>query len=844
MSFDQKVLHALLLSVLAAALAAPRALLAGSPEARDLKGEVLTDQNQPIAGASCTLSGNLLPDVGITVQADEQGKFAFTGILPGIYDLKCAAMGYLANLQKGIEVTETAAPFVQVILPEEVVVHKQVEVTARAATVAQQSTAPPATLSAPQLLALPLVEQRFKAALPFIPGVVRTPDGRVSIKGAVENQGMLLVDSAETVDPVTGSFSIDVPIDAIESVNVYKTAYRAEYGRFSGGLASVHTKAPLDHWNYELNDFLPSPRIKSGQIMGIADDSPRFSLTGPLWKDKLTFSEYFVYELNKQPVRGLAYPHNEIKKQGADSLTELNYILSAQHIVSANLKFFPQRKQFADINSLIPQTASSDYGQSGYSLGATDRYLFTSGGVLTTLFQQTHFSSYAHGQGAADMLVTPNGWDGNFFNAWTRESNQQEFLQDFQFPRTEWHGRHELKLGGDFVHRNYYGNSRYHPVRLLRPDETLAEKIDFGPTASLATEDTELAFFFQDHWAFNDQFAMDYGVRLSGQTIGDTLTAAPRLGLLYSPGRKGKTILRTGAGLFYDRVPLLAADFTENPDRIVTQFDTLGNPLGPPLVFHNAYEKVTENGIVVPTRNRLGSTPYNFTWSGELDQEIRPDVIARVSYLSSRTYDVFVIDPLPQAAGGPTLLLSNTGGMRYHELETTLRIRPRETADFNISYVQSLARGDLNSLSAVYIPFEQPVIRPNFFGTLPTNVPHRLVTWGRVRIPWKITATPVLDWHSGFPYSQVDVLQNYVGSPNSVRMPTFLSLDLGLSKDFHLRLLPAFITKHLFRTELRIFNITNYSNPRDIYNNVSSPLFGHLEGFQHRFIDVSLDVVY
>jgi hypothetical protein len=288
----------------------------------------------------------------------------------------------------------------------------------------------------------------------------------------------------------------------------------------------------------------------------------------------------------------------------------------------------------------------------------------------------------------------------------------------------------------------------------------------------------------------------------------------------------------------------LAADFTENPDRIVTQFDTSGNPTGPPQVFHNAYEKVTENGIVVPSRHRLDSTPYNFTWSTELDQEIRPDVIARVSYVSSRTYDVFIINPQPLAPSGPTLLLNNAGGSRYHELETTLRVRPRETADFNISYVQSLARGDLNTLSAVYVPFEQPVIRPNFFGTLPTNVPSRLVTWSRFKVPWKINVTPVLDVHSGFPYSEVDVSQNYVHTPNSFRFPTFLSLDMGLSKDFRLRLVPAWVKKHLFRGELRIFNITNYGNFRDIYNNIASPYFGHLEGFQHRFYDMSLDVVY
>jgi hypothetical protein len=548
--------------------------------------------------------------------------------------------------------------------------------------------------------------------------------------------------------------------------------------------------------------------------------------------------------VNKQPVRGLAWPHNEIKKQGIDSFTNMYYVISPQHLLTANLKVFPMREQFANIDSLIPQSASSDYGQRGFSVGATDRYMFTSGGVLTTLFQYTDFSSYAHGQGPEDMLVTPNGWDGNFFNAWNRSSTQQEVLQNYQFGRLDWLGQHEIKVGGDFVHRSFAGTSLSHPVRLLRPDGTTAELIDFQGPGQLSSEDTELAVFAQDHWAFNSQVAMDMGLRFSGQTIGEPRALAPRLGLLYSPGRKGKTIIRSGVGLFYDRVPLLAGDFTHNLERVVTQFDPLGDPLGPPLVFQNAYEEFDrEKGIVVPSGHHLNSTPFNLTWNVEADQEIRPNVIARINYISSRTYDQFVVDPLPLRIGGPTLLLTNTGGSRYHELETTLRVRPTESADINISYVHSLARGDLNTLSSLYIPFEQPVIRPNFFADLPTNVPHRLVTWGRFKVPWKITASPLLDIHNGFPYSAVDVLQNYVGSPDSLRFPTFVALDLQLSKDFHIPLVP-WAKKHMFRGALRIFNITNHGNFRDVFNNVTSPFFGNLAGFQHRSYDMSLDIVY
>ena len=59
-----------------------------------LRGEVLDDNNAPIAGASCTLAGPGLREGALTRATGEQGKFEFTGLIPGRYDLTCAALGY------------------------------------------------------------------------------------------------------------------------------------------------------------------------------------------------------------------------------------------------------------------------------------------------------------------------------------------------------------------------------------------------------------------------------------------------------------------------------------------------------------------------------------------------------------------------------------------------------------------------------------------------------------------------------------------------------------------------------------------------------------------------------
>ena len=809
---------------------------------------MLDEKGRPIAGAVCTLTSaraGLLPEQGLSITSNEKGQFEFPGLFPGSYTLYCSAVTHEPIAKPDLEVSETQGPpFVEMVLPAELLVRQQIEVKGKSAVVSTQSAAPPSTLGSHQLQTLPLTQQKFKAALPLVPGVIRTPDGKISIKGSAETQGLLLVDSAETVDPVTGAFSIDVPIDAVESVDVYKSAYRPEFGRFSGGLTVVQTKPPSNQWHFELNDLVPTPRIKGGHIAGIADDSPRLSFTGPLIENKLSFLEAFTYDLVKQPVRGLAYPNNETKTEGFNSFTSFQYIFSPKHLLTLNFKAFPLKREFADINSLVPQSASSNYGQKGWSIGATDRYLSSSGGVFTTLIQSTRFDSNAHGQGSLDMLVTPDGWSGNFFNTYQRKSTEEEALETYQFPGKEWHGRHEFKLGANFAHRAYTGLSVSRPVQLHRPDGTMAEQIDFSGPGHLDVGDTEAAVFAQDHWAFTDQMALDYGLRFSGQTIGEPAALGPRLGLVYSPGEGGKTIFRSGVGIFYDRLPLLAGDFTDNPTRAVTLFDEQGLPLGPKVAYRNAYVRVDEKGQhLIPHGQDLGSTPYNLTWNLEADRELLPHVLIRLSYLSSRTRNEFILNPETLIGGDPVLLLTNTGNSRYHEFESTVRIRPTENSDLNVSYVHSAARGDLNTLGQIFTPFEQPVIRSNLFADLNSNIPDRVVAWGRFRLPWQMTASPVFDVHSGFPYSTVDVLQNYVGAPNSRRFPYFLSVDLKLSKDFRVPVIP-WLKSHKFRAAIAVYNITDHANPRDVYSNISSPLFGHFVGFQHRLYETWFDIVY
>jgi len=216
----------------------------------------------------------------------------------------------------------------------------------------------------------------------------------------------------------------------------------------------------------------------------------------------------------------------------------------------------------------------------------------------------------------------------------------------------------------------------------------------------------------------------------------------------------------------------------------------------------------------------------------------------KASYLQSQTSSLFVVSPWVAASGGPTALgLNHAGNTHYREFQVALHYRAGARGDLNVAYLRSQTKGSLNTLSNTYVPFEQPIIRPNVNDYLAADIPDRLLSSGVFTLPRGFTISPVVDLHTGFRYSNVDVLDNYVGRPNSQRFPTYFSLDVKLYRDFKLPAFAGRIKDHRLRLGIYSLNLTNHLNPHDVYNNVTSPVFGHFVGFQHRVNGMLIDIV-
>ncbi len=804
------------------------------------------DASGGLAGISVQLITQPAAGNPLTADTDDAGRYDFKDVKPGSYTLSVNQSGFAA-FTKSVQVKPGEAAVVDIRLELQTVA-EQVEVSESTQSIATEDAATPSvSLTQRQLISLPTAQEKIREVLPVTPGVVKTMDGKLDFKGADENQSLLLVNSARTTDPVTGSFAVPVPTDAVQSFNIYKTPYNAGQGSFTGGLVEVETKPPDDGFSYRLKSFIPSVLGKQGSMIGLQEATPGFDFSLPLIKHKLLFSEIFQYDMKKRTVRGLPWPFDISKKQGFSTFSTLEAILTEHHVLTLTVNAYPLRVQHADINALEPQPASNDLDQAGETVGLTDRYQFSSGAIFSTIAQYTRFDSNAHGQGLADMLITPEGYGGNYFNRWSRKGKEFQLVSAYQFSKKEWLGHHELHVGVDVDHRSFTGTSASNPVQIMDQNGTLAEQIAFLPGTRFDASDYAVAEFIQDHWVMNSHWAADLGARLSSETNGWSAAVAPRVGVAYSPGEDGKTVIRAGVGLFYSLLPLLAADYSANPSQVITPYGPGGIPSGPSVTYINAYvgglNPLTANSL--PTQT--DTTPRNLTWNVQAERALRKNVFLRVGYLDSQTSYLFTVDPFTAPAGAESFLaLANTGSSHYREVETTLHFTVHGNNEVNASYIRSQTRGDLNNLSSVFIPFQQPVIRPNVYGILPYDVPNRVVTWGIFSLPKKLKFSPIVDLHSGQPYSDIDTLQNYVGTPNGQRFATFFTLDIKIYRQFRIPFFGSDHGKgkgHHVRLGFYSLNVTNHGNYNAVFNNVTAPNFGQFAGFLDRRDGAVIDFV-
>ncbi len=546
------------LMILSATSGEPMAREVRVAQAGGIKGRVVADipdKRRPLPGVVVNLGGERLADRKLQTISDDEGRYSFSGLTAGDYAVSVELQGFKKYEQKTI--VQIDATVELNILLQPVALTETVTVNEDKMDAGKTESTTAGVITSRTLRDAPLIDQKFQDALPLLPGVVRGPDGTLNIKGTRPNQSGILVSSLNVTDPVTGLPAIELPLEAVETVQVYSNPYSAAYGKFTGAVTAIETRAGSNDWRYLVSGVLPRPRWRDGKLFGIGAVTPRIAVGGPILKDKLFFFqslEYRFVRTNVPSLETLEVDQRDIQRESFDSFSRIDYVINPIHRFTFSFSVFPQKVAFFNLNTFNPADTTANFHQRGWFLALNEQAAFKSGALLQSSFSIKQFDGEIFGNSAAPYRITPDRNFGGWFDRQHRESRRYEVLEVYHFAPRRWRGSHLLEAGLNYSHTTFAGSDISQPVQVVRGNGTIDQLIEFVGDGALRQRQNEYSAFVQDKWSLNGRVTFDLGLRFDRDQIGAQNNFAPRFGFAFLPTASERTVVRGGVGLFYDKI--------------------------------------------------------------------------------------------------------------------------------------------------------------------------------------------------------------------------------------------------------------------------------------------------
>jgi hypothetical protein len=463
--------------------------------------------------------------------------------------------------------------------------------------------------------------------------------------------------------------------------------------------------------------------------------------------------------------------------------------------------------------------------------------------------------------------------------------NQEKY--QFRYDVSHVAGRHALKFGVNFIHEPvlsgaFPGNDETLHSFLQNPTFYLTQPSsvfvnDFATGASTSNlggsfsqNVQRLALYAEDSWRVTPQLTVNYGLRyqtsfglfqgsgrsqlqnpafLTLQALGIPLQQGapqdyrkqigPRLGIAYSPGHSGTTVIRAGFGLYYD-------DLAQNG--WATAFQAVNQPLGP-----CSFNNVPGNYALVGSGCILGGagaggnlidsnykTPYAIHVTGGVQHAFNHKWTVSADYTHEQgnhgyrgygfTSGVNLFTPLiptsdpnyaaDQASVVPNLNLfksdnrSSYNALMVH-LQGNMSHRFSLIANYTLSRAQTwgCVLGELfDYVNGVCDPLNP--FGPGDYGPSGEDVTHRFVLAGTLHLPGGFEVTTVTQAESARPFAITtadgSARISVNGAPTSLdafRGTPYIQADLRVSRPFN------FHERWSVIPFVEFFNLFNRNNP-------------------------------
>jgi hypothetical protein len=794
-------------------------------DSADCSGVVLDENNVPVSAAQIKLepaagtgNANAKSDA-YSAQTDGAGRFSLRNLPAGDYRAEVRKAGFFVLTGKTITL-HPGPNDLTLTLNHAQELHEQVQVASPANQIDTQDTTQRSTLTAEDIRDIPVPNTHvLQQSLVALPEIVQDNFDNLHVAGARSEDTQYLLDEFEIGDPASGALTSRFNIDATRAAEVQTGGIGAAYAHSGASILSLQTPDGDDRWRFGTTDPTPGINLQEGAHLG--NWYPRFTASGPIERGKFWFSDSISLQHTFAVVKQQPAGANTSEDWAGDNLLRLQYNFTPKHILHASFLYNRLQDTNLGLDAIDPQSTTLTANQRRAFFSLKDQIW-----LHDTLFELGIASDESvldfTPQGAEPYILLINGTSGNFFETLRTRGRRLQAAGNVIAASRLWHGAHQLATGFNVDGLIYKQSAERSSIEALNADGVLVRDSTFAGPATPEVSNTQAGAYAQDTWSPIKPLVFQAGIRTDWDRFTQSAIAEPRLSANILPFGDDRSKISFGWGIYDAPLNLALIGQASDQRQIDTFYNATGTvPVGPPAVSQFV---LPAGGLQQPR-----FTISNAGWQ----QKIKRNTLVSLQLLARDGYHEFAyVDQQPAQPGG-IFLLEDHRKDRYRAATASVRRVFSGTTEIYAAYTRSRARSDevLNpALGSIFYAPQQS-------GPLDWDAPNRLLTWGWTPTHiWGIQLSYFFEYRTGYPYSAINLQQQLVGPPNSLRFPDYASLNLGIEKKFGFH-------GYLWAARLEGVNVLGRLNPDTVINNVNAPTFGSFSGGQGRALTVRVRFV-
>src|SRR5256714_1892543 len=559
------------------------------PDSADCRGVVLDENGVPVAAAQIKLEGP--GDQIRRTDSDKAGRFVLRNLSPGDYKIEIHAEGFF--LLAGQPLTlHSGVNDVSLTLNHAQEVHEQVQVTAPANQIDTHDTNQKSAVTARDIRDIPVPNTHILSeSLVVLPEIVQDHAGGLHVAGARPGETQYLLDGFEIGDPVNGALTSRFNVDATRKAEVQSSRFSAGYAHAGASILSLETPDGDDKFRFGTTNPVPGVNLQEGIHLG--NWYPRFSVSGPLKRGRLWFSDSISLQHTFAVVREQPSNANTWTQWAGDNLLRLQFNVTPRHIFHASVLYDRAKDLNLGLDALSPLSTTVDLKERRGFASLKDQVWW-----YDTLFEFGVASDSGLldfvPKGTAPYILLINGSGGNFFERLHQRGKRLQALTNVIAASRHWHGMHQVSLGGNVAGLVFKQLAVRDEIDALRASQVNGQTACAGPNdpgclvrrstftgpESPGMSNTQVGGYAQDTWTITKRLILQPGLRTDWDRFTQSAMVEPRLSSNVLPFGDDRAKLSLGWGIY--NAPLNLSVIAQVLDQ--QQFDTFYDSTGSVIV--------------------------------------------------------------------------------------------------------------------------------------------------------------------------------------------------------------------------------------------------------------------